>query len=103
MELIPNKIKIGCITYEVVQTDETLTLDNCVCSGIIEYENALIKLNNKRNEQNIAQTFWHEVMHGIVKERALKIEGDEELIIDEIAKALYSLMKENDFPMPGQK
>lgn len=92
---IPDKVKIGTITYDVSKTENTLELNNKVCSGVIHYEDALIELNTKRNYQKMEQTFLHEVIHGIVRERGLEWGENDELYTDEIATGVYALIKDN--------
>lgn len=101
--MIPSKVKIGSITYETVKTDKPLLLDSKECTGIIRYDEAIIELKQNRNEQNIEQTWWHEVIHGITRERGLDWGENNELYTDELAKALHALMIDNPYPLPGQK
>jgi hypothetical protein len=101
--MIPNKVKIGGIVYDVKKTDKPLILDNKSCTGIIHYQEAEIELHDQRNEQCIEQTWWHEVIHGITVERGLDWGENTELYTDELAKGLYALMKDNKFPLPGQQ
>lgn len=94
--MIPSKIKIGAITYNVIETNEDICLDHKQCRGIINYSDAQIKIDNKCDEQVIAETFWHEVVHGIVTCRNLELGEDEETTVDEIGKALHQLFVDNN-------
>ena len=94
--MIPEKIKIGGIVYSVRVSSETLVLDGKECSGIIDYDNAIIKINNNRSEQKMLQTFWHEVFHGIIRERNFcPKDVDEETLVDEMAIALHQIIIDN--------
>jgi hypothetical protein len=101
--MIANKVKIGSIIYDVTRTDKPLILNGCECSGVIHYEEASIELKQDRNEQKIEQTWWHEVLHGITRERGINWGENDELYTDELAKALHALMVDNPYPLPGQK
>jgi hypothetical protein len=93
---IPNKVKIDGMEYEVIKTDETLTNDNMVCRGIIEYEYRKIKLNTLcQDEQGMKRTLLHEIIHGIVRERHFDFKAEEEMVVDELAKGFYNLVNDN--------
>lgn len=91
---IENKIKIGSMEYEVIKTDNPILLGNEVCNGIIDYENLFIEISNNRAIQKQEETFIHEILHGIIHERNLILE-DEEMIVEEISKGLYQVIKDN--------
>lgn len=101
--MIVDKVKIGGIVYFVTETDKPLLLNGRECSGIIHYDEASIELKQDRNEQNKEQTWWHEVIHGITRERGIDFGDNNELFTDELAKALHALMVDNSYPLPGQK
>lgn len=92
--VIKDKIKIGSMEYEVKNTDEPILLDNQACNGIIDYENLLILIYKNRAIQKQEETFIHEILHGIIHERNLILE-DEEMIVEEISKGLYQVIKDN--------
>lgn len=100
---IPDKVKIDGMEYQVIQTDETLTNDNKVCRGIIEYEHRIIKLNTLcQDEQGMKRTLFHEIIHGIVRERNFDFKADEEMVIDELAKGFYNLLNDNPVMFLGK-
>lgn len=92
---IKDKIKISSMEYKVTFTDEDIVLDNKLCNGTIDYENLIITLCSNRSLQRQEETFIHEVVHGIIRERNLILE-DEEMIVDEISKGLYQVIKDNE-------
>ncbi len=98
-----DKVKIGCTTYIVIYTDEEITLNGEQCDGVIEYDNGIIKISNTIGPQLMNQVWWHEVVHGIMNDRDISTEDDEESLVDKLAKGLYALMQDNRFLMPGQK
>lgn len=92
---IPKKIKIGCYDYKVNMTAKNLLLNNVLCYGLIDYDFHTIEINSKeQDEQGQFQTFLHELMHAIVRDKNLALE-DEELVVDEISKGLYEILKNN--------
>lgn len=102
--MIPEKIKIGCYDYDVKVTDEILIVDNRQCGGMIDLKRQIIKISDEhiQAKQVQEQTWWHEVVHGMVYDRNLDLGDNNELYTEELAKALYSLMKDNNSLLPGQ-
>lgn len=91
---IKDKVKIGAMEYEVIKTDKPILLDNEVCNGVIDYGNLFIEISNNRAIQKQEETFIHEMLHGIIRERNLILE-DEEMIVEEISKGLYQVINDN--------
>lgn len=91
---IKDKIKIGSMEYEVIKTDKPILLNDQACNGVIDYENLFIEISTNRATQKQEETLMHEVLHGIIHERNLILE-DEEMIVEEISKGLYQVIKDN--------
>lgn len=94
---IPHEVKVGSMTYIVKQSDKTLVLNAKQCKGICDYDNHVIELDSSVQDlQGIEQTFLHELVHAIIRERGIVIDGtDEELEVDELAKGLHSVIVDN--------
>lgn len=94
---IPEKIRIGSSDYSIVTSDETLIVNRQECKGMIDYEFHKIKINNSvQDKQGQEQTFLHELVHGIIRERNLDLENaDEETIVEEIAMGLHQVIRDN--------
>lgn len=94
---IPKIVRIGSMDYSVKMTDETIVLDRRECKGMIDYEFHEIKISNvAQDRQGQEQTFLHELLHGIVRERNLDLQNtDDEIIIDEIAVGLHQVIRDN--------
>lgn len=94
---ILDKVRIGSSDYSVIISNETLVVDRQECKGMIDYEFHKIKINNEiQDVQGQEQTFLHELLHGIVRERNLDLSNsDEETIIDEIATGLHQVIRDN--------
>ncbi|WP_185903784.1 hypothetical protein [Hathewaya massiliensis] len=94
---IPEKVRIGSMDYDVKLTDETLVLNGRECLGVIDYDNTEIKISKSiQSNQKQEQTFLHELMHGIIRERNLDLQNsDEETIVDEIATGLHQVIRDN--------
>ena len=94
---IPNTVRIGSADYEVELTDEVLVMNSQQLKGVIDYEFHEIKISNTvQDRQGQEQTFLHELVHGIIDERSLNLaESDDETIVDEIAKGLHQVIRDN--------
>lgn len=93
---IPNEVKIGGLNFKVVSSDETIILNARQCKGMIDYEFHTIKIDNTLQDvQGQEQTFLHEVLHGIIYDRKIDLQDDEEDIVDDIAIGLHQVIKDN--------
>ncbi len=90
---IPNKVKIGGITY-TVNTDVERFLLGDDMSGEILFRDAEISIRKGLEPQVAERTFIHEVLHGIHANLGY-MNGGEEDKIDELAGALYALIVDN--------
>lgn len=102
--MLPEKVKIGCYTYTVAETDEPIIIGNrCDYAGKANYHNLTIDIKKDMAENAKEQTFWHEVVHCIANYMNLEFDEDnEEKIVDSLANGLLSVMRDNCFPLPGQ-
>ena len=63
--------------------------------AVIDYNFHKIRINNKlADKQSNEMAFLHELLHGIVRERNIEL-TDEELIVEEIARGLHQVIKDN--------
>ncbi|MGL5717121.1 MAG: hypothetical protein ACRCX2_29155 [Paraclostridium sp.] len=92
---IPNSVKIGNYEYEVIQTEEPILHQGMQCLGLYDYENQTIHLAKDVTRQTLEHTFIHEVIHGIVEDRRLDFGDDLELVVDELAKGIQQLVRDN--------
>lgn len=94
---IPKKIKIGNADYKVELTNKKIILDGEECKGIIDFDFHTIKIDtSKQDKHNQEETFLHEVLHGIIKERDIDISDEqEEIICDAMSKGLHQILKDN--------
>lgn len=102
--MLPVIIVIGCYEYEIIETDEPILVDGKECKGSIDYLLHQIKIKKSGlSDQQKEQTFWHEVVHGIINYRQVTPQScDPEMLVEELALGLYGVMKQNG-PLPGQK
>ena len=96
---IPNSVRIGTYDYEVqIKEGPIISSDGSrVCYGTISYDAGLIEIDSElQDEQHQKVTFLHEVVHGIVKDKNIDFENqNEEEIVELFAMSLYTLIRDN--------
>lgn len=94
---ITDKVRIGSFDYNVVSSEKTLVIDGKQCKGLIDYHYHTINIDNSViDKQSQEVTFLHEILHGIVDYRNVNLENiDEETIIEELARGLHALIRDN--------
>ena len=95
--IIPEVIRIGSCDYLVEFTDDAILVDHQECYADIDYNLHKIHISNKLGDiQTQEQSFLHEIVHGIISDRAINLkEDDEELIVDELAKGMHQIIRDN--------
>lgn len=94
---IPGSVRIGSSDYEVNLSEEILVLNGQQCKGTIDYDYHQIKISSGvQDKQGQEQTFLHEMIHGIIRERNLDVKNsEEESIVEEIALGLHQVIRDN--------
>lgn len=94
---IPELVRIGSMDYTVILSEKIILKESKQCYGHINFENHLIKIDKTlQDPQGQEQTFLHELVHGIIKERNLDLfNSDEETIVDELASGLHQVIRDN--------
>lgn len=92
---IPSKVRIGGVDYKVAFKDIIHMDGKTTWSGKISYNDTFIEILNSINHQRQCETFFHEVVHGILDEFGIK--DHDEYLVDSMAKGLYQLMRDNYF------
>jgi len=91
-----DKVRIGIYEYAVIESSEPIILDKVLCKGLIDYDNLTITIKKDMPEEKKHQTLWHEIMHGIVRDWGVNLDGDnEESKIDWIATGMCQVIKDN--------
>jgi IrrE N-terminal-like domain len=96
--MIPSKVKVAGIDYEVHEVDGILERFNTL--GQINYHKGIIELDSSLCQTRKEQTFVHELLHACFKEAGYD-EQDEEMI-DRVSTVLYQVLKDNQLEL-GKK
>ncbi|MCR1821283.1 hypothetical protein [Terrisporobacter muris] len=93
---IPSKVRVGSIDYTINSKDERQILNARQCYGVIDYEYHTIELDSGIQDiQGLERTFLHELVHAIVKEHKINLEGDSEEVTDNLAFGLHQVIRDN--------
>lgn len=92
---ILDKIRIGSVDYDIKQTDNNVVVDGRTCYGAIRYSDHVIELDGKLcDRQRMELTLLHEMFHGILHERAIQVENEEELV-EGLARGMHQILRDN--------
>ncbi len=93
---IPESVKIGGFTFTVEMISHQLCVNQNEVLGLLDYDNQKIQIRDDiQGEQGIHRCLLHEIIHAITKERGIDWGDADELRTDELAKALYQVIKDN--------
>lgn len=93
--MLPNKVKISGIDYDV-QITEHQTTDEGVLLGQISYSEAVIYINEEQNDQLKAATLLHEIVHGILYHMGSEM-NDDEKFVEGFSSGLHQVFKDNEW------
>lgn len=89
-------VRIGIYTYEVIETDKPILIENRLCSAQIDYEKLEILIDSASPEQKKKQSLWHEIVHGIVREWDIDLDNDtEEQKVERLSIGILQVLKDN--------
>ena len=93
---IPSTVKVGGILYDVSEVDHAMCVDQKEVKGKIEYDFCKITIRNDiQSKQGMEQTFLHELVHAMERERGLEWGENNELYTEELAKVLHQVIIDN--------
>lgn len=89
------KVNIGSVQYDLKMKDKIFE-DGQRFRGTLEECKWLIEISKEFPKQAREQTFWHEVVHGILYEIGEQELNADEGFVDAFAKQLYMFNKNNN-------
>ena len=93
---IPNKVKIGAVTYEVILAEKPILKGNNKAMGCIDFDNSTIEVDiSTQSPQMAQQTFLHELVHGMIQDRQINLKDDEEAVVNQLANAIHQVIVDN--------
>ncbi len=93
--MIPEKIIVAGIEYEVEEVEMVIVNDNINYAGSCSEANSEIKLLKSLSKTKKEQTLVHEILHACFYEAGFD-EHDED-VINRVSNVLYQVLKDNDF------
>lgn len=90
-----NKIKIGCLTYDVLDWDKK-EAEESRCYGMHSSRLQRIKVDSSASKERKKEVFLHEVLHAVWNQWIPSDEkSDEEKIVSQLAMGLTTVFKDN--------
>lgn len=102
--MLPKQVRIGGVPYEVKTVDEPIVVNRRECTAAIHYDKGVIEISADMSLERQIQALWHEVMHGIVRDRfhGLEIE-DEENVVEAFACGVHAFCVDNGLSFPERR
>ncbi len=88
------KLKIGYKEYTIVKKQEVIDLPD-ECYGRIDYDDEIIEISIKYNQNQQNQTFLHELIHGILDKLDMHELRKDEKVVNQLSKELYKVILDN--------
>ncbi|POD46273.1 ImmA/IrrE family metallo-endopeptidase [Pseudomonas syringae pv. syringae] len=89
--MIPNKVKVAGIEYEIYQVEEID--DDPGNMGSCIYQKSFIKLKESMSEHKKEQTFIHEVLHACFNEAGFQKQDED--MVNRLGIVLHQVLKDN--------
>jgi len=91
----PKKIKINESEYKIVSRSKSWERKHKAL-GQIHYDKHLIELFKNQPSDELIDSTIHEIMHGIIKEHEVKLDGrKEEALVTGLANGLTQVFRDN--------
>jgi len=92
---IPRKVKLFNRHYDVVRDDRVIKEYSPHCWGMIEFDRSFIAIKKRQEdfqEYKEAETFMHEIIHGIDEVYGLKLSESK---VNLLAQGLVTVIRDN--------
>lgn len=100
--IIPKVVRVGSVFYEVKTQDTPIVMKGAQCLGYCDFYSHTIMLDESmQDEQTMAQTFCHELVHALMFERKINLEAmglsnkQMEEVVDNLGMALHQVLLDN--------
>lgn len=88
-------VQIDSVNYRVEETDTPIIIEHKECSGGVFYNDALIKVGNRLNDNVKTKVLMHEIVHAVLYERGMSEASEDEILVEELAKSFINLIRSN--------
>lgn len=97
---LPKKVKIGSREYKVIKRSKRWGKKH-KAYGQIQYDKRIIELSNDQNSKELADTLLHELIHSIIHEYKIKLDGrKEESLVTKISNGFTDVFSKNPNLLP---
>ncbi|MDY3083568.1 MAG: hypothetical protein SOR54_09820 [Clostridioides difficile] len=88
---IPKTIKVGGISYKIIECD-CPSEEDCAVEGQIFYQKQEIRIKNNVGKEYKEKVFLHEVIHALFEHACIE---QDEIIIERLSSVLHEFIKDN--------
>lgn len=88
---LPKKVKIGNKVYKVRKLQGDAPDD---VFGRIRYRDLEIAIDPTLHPVDQGETFWHEVVHGLLADGDFTVEHDNEQLVQHLGAGMYQVLKD---------
>ena len=89
------RLKVGSNTYKVIY-EEHPTVNDVQVWGYCHKDKKEIVLDKQMDQERTQSTLIHEILHAIIEERKLRrYLKDEEMLVDQLANGIQSVLRDN--------
>ena len=92
---LPKKIRVKDVAYKTQMRTSHWSAHHKAL-GMCHFDKKLIELADIQNDDELVDTYLHELLHSIIKEYELDVDGrSEEKLVTELANSLTDIFKNN--------
>lgn len=91
---IPESIKVGHLTVEVIEIDQK-EADSIGADGLFCYRHATMRINVDQHPSQVVETLMHECLHALWAVAAFNSKDEEEDHVTRLAPLLLTLFVDN--------
>lgn len=88
-------IKLDGLTYTVKFLNESPMVNGDECLGLIDYDRQEIYIAKDQHPELLVVTVLHELLHGLIHARGVKLGNLEEDTVNSLSRGLYQLANDN--------
>lgn len=93
---LPNSVKIGAYTYDILYEDGSFVTNNVAVDGLHHFDTHTIRIANVGSPAYRETVFLHEVLHAIIScYMPNDPKNQDEDFVDQVSKGLYQLFVDN--------
>ena len=95
------RVNICGVPHEVIECEDSF--NDCTHFGIIDYKDAVIKINKNTTKELKKETLCHEILHGLLVHIGREDLSDDEAFVQSLSNAIFQTFDVKDLDKKGGK